>query len=165
MAVDRYYWDTCAFIGLINGEHDKVRELSIIYERARKGQVQICTSALSSVECRRLAREQQASKPLCNENEKIISDLFRQPFVIVMPLSLEVSEKARALWRTTQGLEKWQDAVHLASALRHNVETMHTYDRADLLHLDEQFECRNGNRLRIIFPDETTDGSLFARTK
>ena len=163
--VSRYYWDTCAFIGLINGEGDKIRELSIIYDNARAGRFKIYTSTLSSVECRRLDREKQEPKPLNESNEQIISELFLQPFIFAIPLTLDIAEQARILWRRTQGLGKWQDAVHVASALRHNIETMHTYDRADLIHLSEQFDCQNGNRLRIIFPDETTDGGLFAHAK
>lgn len=78
-------------------------------------------------------------------------------------MALDVSEHARELVRTTSGLTKWQDAVHLASALRWDAEIFHTYDKEDLLHLSERFSCKNGCLLRICYPNETADGPLFAK--
>lgn len=161
----KLYWDSCAWLGLINGEGDKQRELQIVYGHAKKGHYEIWTSTLSYMECRRLKSELQLPKPLDAANEKIISDIFKQPFVKPIPLTLDIVERARTIWRETPGLSKYQDAVHLASALRWSVPVMHTYDGADLIHLSGSFDCWDGTPLTICYPDETTDGPLFAKAK
>lgn len=160
-----YYWDSCAWLGLINGEPGKCRELEIIYNSSKSGNFELWTSALSITEVRRINVEVNAPKPLDQAHLKTINDLFRQPFVKVIPLSQEIAEHARELWRTTDKLGKWQDSIHVASSLRWNIETMHTYDAKDLLHLSNKLKCRNGNLLNICYPKETTDGPLFGQLK
>ncbi len=161
----KIYWDSCAWLGFLNGEGDKKRELEIVYGHARNGRYELWTSTFSMVEVRRLKSEKHAPKPLSDENLRVIRDLFGQPFVMPIPLAQDIAEHARKLVRTTNGLKKYPDAIHLASALRWNVEVMHTYDNQDLLHLNRKFTCRNGRDLIICYPDETTDGPLFAETK
>ena len=161
----KIYWDTCAFIGLLNGEPDKKRELEIVYGMAKSGKVELWTLTLSMIECRRLKSEEHHEKPLNDENDEKISDIFKQPFIKPIPLASDIAENARTLWRRTVGLGKYQDAVHLASAIRWDVELMHTYDRDDLLHLSEKLNCRNGNLLKVTYPDNTTDGALFEHAK
>ncbi len=161
----RLYWDSCAWLGFLNGEADKKRELEIVYAGARAGQYELWTSTLSMVEVRRLRSEKDDAKPLSESNLKKISDLFAQPFVKPIPLAQDIAEHARELVRNTTGLQKFQDAIHLASALRWDSQVMHTYDNNDLLHLSDKFNCRNGKALRICYPDETTDGPLFSKSK
>jgi predicted nucleic acid-binding protein len=161
----KFYWDTCAFIGLLNGEEDKQRELEIVYGWARDGKAEIWTSTLSMIECRRIEGESSSQKPMSEVNGNKISDIFKQQFIKPIPMAVDIAESGRQLWRQTPGLGKYQDAIHLASALRWSVETMHTYDRDDLLHLSDKFDCRNGNRLKICYPDSSTDGELFEHAK
>lgn len=162
---EKFYWDTCAFIGLLNGEPDKKRELEIVYAWAREGKAELWTSTLSMIECRRVGGESSKQKPMSEENGKKISDLFKQQFIKPIPMAVDIAEDARKIWRETTGLSKFQDAVHLASALRWNIETMHTYDRDDLLHLSGKLRCRNENPLKICYTDSTTDGELFGHAK
>jgi hypothetical protein len=147
----------------LNGEADKKRELEIVYGHARNGHYELWTSTLSFMEVRRLDSEKADTKPLSAESAKKIADIFKQPFVKPIPLSVDIAERSREIWRETAGLKKWQDAAHLASALRWNVAVMHTYDSADLLHLTMKFTCKNGAKLPIVYPDETTDGPLFKK--
>lgn len=161
----RLYWDSCAWIGLLNGEPDKKRELEIVYGAARKGRFELWTSTISLVECRRLESERNQPKPLDQENDKRIADLFRQPFVKPIPMAVDIAEQSRELLRGTVGLTKMADGVHLASALRWSVHVMHTYDNDDLLHLSEKFRCKDGTLLVIEYPDTTTDGPLFGNAK
>ena len=98
---------------------------------------------MAIVEVRRLAIELNATKPLSEVHHKTITDMFRQPCVKPATLSLEIAERARALFRHTKGLGKWQDAVHLATALRWDATALHTYDNEDLTHLTGRFNCRN----------------------
>lgn len=159
----RLYWDSCAWLGFLNGEDDKKRELEIIYSAARDGRFEIWTSTLSMVEVRRTAAEKHEPKPLSDENNGKIRQLFEQRFVFSIPLAQDIADNARELFRTTPGLGKFQDAVHLASALRWSVPILHTYDNDDLLHLSGKFKCRNGELITICYPNETTDGPLFKK--
>lgn len=161
----RIYWDSCAWLGLINGEKDKRRELEIVYGHAQQGKCELWTSTLTMVECRRVASEKYDPRPLSEEHEQTIKNLFDQPFVKPIPLAMDIAERARGIWRSTPGIKQFQDAIHVASALRWSVPVLHTYDNDDLLHLDGSFDCNDGTTLKICYPDETTDGPLFAKSK
>ena len=50
MAKSHVYWDSCAWIGLINQEPDKVTACRYIMEEAEKGNIVIWTSALTIAE-------------------------------------------------------------------------------------------------------------------
>ena len=154
------YWDTCAWIGLLNGEPDKNRELEIIYGNAMSGKYELWTSTLSMIECRRVDSEREKPRPLQDDNNKQISRLFRQPCVKLISVTMDIAEEARAIWRTNADIRDYHDCIHIASALRWNLATMHTYDRVDLLDQTEKFSCQNGQLLTICYPDNTTDGSL-----
>lgn len=161
----RIYWDSCAWIGLLNGEPDKKRELEIVYGNARNGKVELWTSTLAMIECRTISVEKGTSRPYSEANETLISDIFKQPFVKAIPITVDIAEEARRLWRITPEIGKYQDAVHVASTLRWSVPLMHTYDRADLLGLSESLNCRDSQPLIICYPDSTTDGPLFGHAK
>ena len=139
----RVYWDTCAWLGLLNGEPDKRRALEIIYGNARNGKYEIWTSTLSMIECRHLKSEKLNPRPYEESNDATIKKMFRQPFVKLISMSGDIAENARHIWRTTKEMEKYPDAVHIASALWWNIDVMHTYDKNDLLDLTEKFNCRN----------------------
>lgn len=159
----KLYWDSCAWLGLLNGEQDKKRELEIVYGHAKKGHYELWTSTIAITEVRRLKSEEFDTKPLTSENLKIISNIFKQLFVKPIPMTVDIAEAARELWRTVPGLGKWQDAVHLASAMRWDIPTFHTYDADHLIHLSAKHRCRNGTPILITYPDETTEGPLFAK--
>jgi predicted nucleic acid-binding protein len=157
----KLYWDSCAWLGLVNGEPLKKRELEIVYGNGGQGQCELWTSALALVEVNRLGDEKGKPKPLADHNRVTIENLFRQQFVKVVPLDVEVADLARRLVRENPKLSKFKDAVHLASAIRWNIPILHTYDRDDLLHLSGQLSCKDGTNLMICYPGQTTDGPLF----
>ena len=157
----RVYWDSCAWLGLINGEADKRRELQIIYESAKNGNYELWTSTWTLVECHREASEKQNAKPLATEGLKRIREFFQQPFIKQTPVDAPIANRAAELLRTTPGLKKKGDAVHLASALWWSVDELHTYDGNDLLHLSYKFVDRRGRSLLICKPKCATDGPLF----
>jgi predicted nucleic acid-binding protein len=161
----KYYWDSCAWLGFLNGEANRKRELEIIYGLAKQGKCEIWTSTLSFVEVRRLENEKDLPRPLSDKNLQTIQNLFRQPFVKPIPLAVDIADRSRQIFRETSGINKWQDAIHLASALRWSVDVLHTYDHDDLLAFSLKFECKNGEKLPICYPDETTDGPLFGHAK
>ena len=152
-----------AWLGLLNGELEKKGELKTVYSDARNGRFEIWTSTLSMIECRYIKGEEEQAKPYDESNDNIISELFRQQFIKPVPITVDIAEYARRIWRKTIGLGKFQDALHVASALKWNVETMHTYDKDDLLRFSDKFNCRNGNPLTICYPNDNSKGSLFDR--
>ena len=157
----KVYWDSCAWIGLLNGEPDKRWQLETIYSSARNEVCEVWTSTFALVEVHKISDERNQPKPLDFANLKKIEEMFNQSFVKLIQLDREVGELARLLVRTTRGLKKHQDAIHLASAITWNIPMMHTYDRDDLLHLSDLLECKNGKKLHICYPDEFIEGPLF----
>lgn len=158
-----YYWDACAWLGLINQESAKHRELEIIWKAAEDGRCRILTSTLSQVEVFKKRCEDADPKPLSEGSDKEISELFQQPHVTRANLDPVVAEDARRI-RRLHGL-KAPDAIHLATALFWNCDAMHTYDSEDLIRLSGAMKRRDGEPLHICIPDETTDGPLFASLK
>lgn len=152
-------------MGLLNGEANKRRELEILYNAAKRSEIEIWTSTVSLVEVSRLASESGTHKPYPAENEDTIANLLEQPFVKLVPVDLETGRRARNIIRSTPGMRNIGDAIHLASALRWPVEAMHTYDRADLLRLSGVLRRKDGEPLKICYPDDATDGPLFAETR
>lgn len=164
-SIRRYYWDACAWLGLINRESKKHRELQIIWNKAKRGDCEIVTSALSQVEVFKKKCEKGDPKPLSEENDKEISDLFRQPYVLRVQLDPIIAEHARSLLRGHPELRKAPDAIHLATALHMNCDSLHTYDDANLVPLTQRIARRDGKLLEICLPDRDADGPLFAAKK
>ena len=163
--LQRVYWDSNVGLGLINGEAKKLRAIEDVYNAARSGSYEIWTSTLSFVEVFRIKGEEQNPKPYPSEPLDKIEEVFEQEFVKLVPVDVEVAKLARRLLRENRALPSRPDAIHLASALIWSVETLHTYDGNDLLHLDKKLKTKIGTVLRITPPDDPTDGPLFDRQK
>jgi predicted nucleic acid-binding protein len=164
----RFYWDSCAWLGLLNGEPDKKRELEIVYGNAKNGKCEIWTSTIAFIEVNRLAPEKSSPRPLEDGVSKTIDAIFQQPFVKPIPLDVEIGHRARKLYRETPTLE-FRDAGHVASAVRWSIPVFHTYDGGKgngLIDLSGKFQLKDGSAALIIcYPDSTTDGPLFANSK
>ena len=158
----RAYWDSCAWLGLLNSEPAKVKPLRHLYESARRNQFEIWTSAIAYVEVFRLVSETNDSKPLGDENLDLIRDVIEQPFVKLIPVDMEIGREARRLRRQLPNFKGAGDAVHLASAIKWNVNPLHTWDGAHLLHLDKKLKCKDGTTLEICRPSNPESGPLFA---
>jgi hypothetical protein len=66
--------------------------------------------------------------------------------------------------RETVGLKKKPDAIHLASAMRWDLHTLHTYNGSDLKHLSGSIFCGDGTPMTISDPlDPFAEGGLFAQ--
>lgn len=161
----KVYWDSCAWLGLANGEEDRKFQLQVVYGQARKGILEIWSSTLSIVEANRLSDEMGLSKPIPPESLVVLDALLFQPFVKLAAVDVEIARRARVLVRETPKLSKKADAVHLATALRWNVPIMHTYDGSDLLHLDGKMTCADGTRLTICEPSDPNEGDLFVESQ
>lgn len=78
----KFYWDSCAWLGLLNGEADKKRELEIIYDNARNGSYELWTSTFSQIEVHRYDTEENTPRPWSEANTRKIEAFFRQPFAL-----------------------------------------------------------------------------------
>lgn len=160
----KVYWDACAWLGLVNGESKKLRELEIVWKMAERGEVQIWTSTLSLAEVYKTKCERE-SRSLFAEHDARIDNMFDQSFVEKVQVDTEIARSAKNLARAHQLLKKPTDAIHLASAIAWNVDELHTYDGSDLLGLNGVIHREDGEMLTICMPDHLTDGALFAGTK
>jgi predicted nucleic acid-binding protein len=156
---DKVYWDACAWLGLVNSEPKKVPPLEYFFDLAKRGHLEIWTSAISYVEVYHLASE---TKPFEKDGLDIIKEAIEAPFVKIIPLDMEVGRKARGLRRNHT--LRAPDAVHLASALVRSISPMHTWDRDDLVKLDDTLSCKDAERLRIRIPEipPPPPGTLFS---
>lgn len=157
----KIYWDSCAWIGLINGEPDKLPALHAVYGHARRGLIEIWSSTMAVVEANRLASEMQMQKPIPPASLDKLDGLLFQPFVKLINLDQIVAKRARKVIRETPKLGKKADAVHLASAIIWNVPIFHTYDRDDLTHLNGSVCCIDGTNIEITEARDPFGGGLF----
>lgn len=157
----KVYWDSCAWLNLANGEQDRKFQLQKVYGSARQGRIEIWSSTISIVEANRLSREVGMVKPIPPDSLRALDDLLFQTFVKLAAVDVPIAREARRLIRTTTGLSKKPDAIHLATAMRWNIPMMHTYDGSDLLHLDGKLTCADGTILTICEPVDPNEGGLF----
>ncbi len=151
MAKRRVYWDSCAFLGLINGEAAKQAACRSVWNDAEKGYTEIYTSFFTFAEVYKAKCEGKA-KPLVAAEEAKVVQFLQQEFIIGILVDEAIGIAARTLMRQYTECKKPSDAIHLASALRLNVDEMHTYDGSDLLKLSRKVHCQNGDPLMICPP-------------
>lgn len=147
----RVYWDACTFLGLINKEADKHADCLAVWTEAEAGDATILTSFFTWAEVFKAKCEGKA-KPLAEEDDKAIEDVLGQEFIEPVLVDEVIGVAARRLMRAHEECKKPSDAIHLATALRLNVDEMHTYDGSDLLNLSGKVNCANGFPLLICKP-------------
>ena len=156
----RVYWDACAWLGLLNGEGDKLIALQHVWAKAKGGELQIWTSAFCLAEVYKLKCEGEwtALEP---ENDAKIDNLFDQDFVKIVQVDSEIARLAKRLLRTYDKLRKPSDAIHLATAVQWDIEQFHTYDHSDLIGL--VVKTSNGSAMDICKPSMIDGETLFNR--
>lgn len=161
---EKVYWDSCAWLGLINSEAGKIPPLEYYFGLAKRGQVEIFTSAIAYVEVYHINTE---AKPYADNKDAldVIKDIMQAPFVSTIAMDREVGTKARGLRRSHPEL-RLADAIHIASALVKNIPLLHTWDHDDIIPFDNQDSCKDATKLRIVVPDipPAPPGTLFAAT-
>lgn len=159
----KYYWDACAWIGLINREPDKVDSLDYVIERAKSKEIEIWTSTFTLAEV--FKRKCGPSMVGIDQNkDEAFEDYIEQDFVVRVQVDVDVGIAARRLLRKYPSLRKPQDAIHAATAALNNIDELHTFDGCDLLALDGQIPKLNGIPLKITKPPKRPDpdeGTLF----
>ena len=160
------YWDSCAFLGLINQEPGKANNCSAVWKEAEQGDVLIYTSYFTFAEVFKAKCEGQA-KPLAEADDKRIEQLLGQKWIKPILLDERIGVASRRLMRYHAECKKPSDGVHLATALALSVDEMNTYDGSDLLKLDGKINCANGKPLKICppiprpTPAQAAEPSLF----
>jgi len=157
----RYYWDTCAWLGMINEEPGKLSVLKHLWGQAQKGQCEIWTSTYTYLEL--IYGKPSHGQPYNPAaDDPLIFAFLEQPFVKRVQLDVDVAKLARRLRRDHKDvLKKRPDAIHLASALHHNSHQLHTWDDSHLLPLHNKLACRNGVLLPIRKPGIGDDTPLL----
>jgi predicted nucleic acid-binding protein len=116
------YWDSDAFLGLINGEDDKIAECDEVWREAQEGRFQIVTSTLTIAEVifmKGVPKLDPAKRP-------IVTAFFRSPWIVMRPVTKSIAELARdVVW---DNAIKPKDAVHVASAAVDKIAEMHSFD-------------------------------------
>lgn len=117
-------WDSNAFLGWLAGEPDKVDRCRRVIESAETGNVRILTSALTIAEVLWVRGQERIPA----DSAARVEAFFRHEWIVVRELDRFIAEAARALvWNHNV---KPKDAVHLATALRRDVqiEQLDTFD-------------------------------------
>jgi len=146
------YWDSCAFIGLLNREPDKINACSDVWVEAQNGYTTIYTSYLAFTEVYKV----KCSVPgtaLTIEEDKRIEQVLQQRWIRPVIVDERIAIGARRLLRRfSPEFKKPVDGIHLATAAILNVDEMHTFDGSDLLKLDGKVQKEDGTMLKICLP-------------
>jgi len=128
----RIYWDASVFLSYINGYADRAPTIETLLDEAQRGDFELLTSALSTVEVSFAAAEQQRQR-LSPDVEAKIDQLWLPPSPVkLVEFYALIGEGAKALMRAaiTRGWSlKPMDAIHLSTARRLGVSEFHTYDQ------------------------------------
>ena len=147
MAKPRRLWDSDVIIAFLNGE-PRAKACEEIIEHAEKGEVEIIVSMLTHVEVARLDGSVQ--------DEDVIQEFFRRPYVISVNIDRRVAVEARRLLRTRL-MKKPLDAVQAASAVVQKIPLLETYNVDDFKNVAGQ-----GNPpLEVREPGWMGQSSLF----
>ncbi|MGJ5088987.1 type II toxin-antitoxin system VapC family toxin [Bradyrhizobium sp. SZCCHNS3051] len=147
----RYYWDACAWIALIKQEAGRFDDLNFLVDQARAKTVEIWTSAFTLAEVFKRQCDSE-KKGLTIVDDTSFEDLILQDWVMTVQVDYHVGQLARRLLRAYPGIAKPQDAIHLATALLHNLDEVHTFDRKNLTDLNGKIQRKDGKSLRICAP-------------
>lgn len=150
----KVYWDACIWFALIKQEPGRFAKCQHIIDQARKGEVEIWTSALTLAEVFRKQCGGTEASGLPADKDREFEDFLSQDFVYEVQLDRPIGVAARRLLRAHAQLKKPQDAVHLASAVMNNLSEFHTFDAVNLLCLNGFVTTRGGHPLLICEPPD-----------
>ena len=125
------YWDSGCFMAIFNKEVERVDKCESVLLAAERGELRIITSALTLTEVIKIK-----GKPIKADAEDRIRAFFEHRWIIVRDVDRFIAEQARDfIWE--HNLQPY-DAIHLATAYKHKLRHLDTYDRADLGKLDQK---------------------------
>lgn len=122
MARQIVYWDSVAFLGLLNGEPDKAASCEDVWKAGERGLLVIVTSTLTVAEviyAKGVPKLDPAKRPLVN-------NFFRAGHIVQKPLTRTIAELARdVVWDSNV---RPKDAVHVATSAYYKIKEFHTFD-------------------------------------
>ena len=150
----RIYWDACAWIAYIaretsvrlsgGGTENRFLMCEGVLKAARAGKFEIVTSCFTLAEvCK---NPDVKSSPVDN-----LPAFFERSYILTVPVDMAIGRRAQAMQASGIVSLKPPDTVHLASALRAEVEQFNTFDSA-ILKLDGHIAGRDGKPMKICKP-------------
>ena len=122
MKPELIYWDSCAFLGWLQEEADKVALCQGTIDRAEAGEVGIITSALTLTE----VLWTKGGPKLPAEKADTLRKFFRRSYIRVHNVTRAIAEGAQdVVWNHNI---KPKDAIHVATAVSLSVPTLETFD-------------------------------------
>jgi predicted nucleic acid-binding protein len=153
-------WDSCVIIDCLQQDEARYPDIFPMVQQAQTGALTIVVSEISIAEVARLDKLAERGASL-SEQKSVIEDWFDLPYVVAQVVDRSVSMIASRLKRNHAKL-KTCDAVVLATALRHGVPIVYTYDgltKPDgLLQLNGAVANPDGEFLQIMAPAGRPDG-------
>jgi len=134
----RRVWCSCTIIYYLAGYPAAKPECDLIIKAAERGETEIVVPALSEAEVVKLDNE------VDDDAELMIEEFLSRSYIIRAALDPPTAKLARTLVRRYSGV-KPLDAVHIATALQHNIPILETYDEG-MIRLDQ----KEGNPPLII---------------
>ena len=122
------YWDACVFHALFSEEKGRIDACRKVIDAARRGELEIYTSAITAVEVVWIKNLDRMS----HEHEEKIQKFFEHKFIRIIACDRAMAAEARRLLWTHKSLRP-KDAIHVASALSQGIDVMHSYDDDDLV--------------------------------
>lgn len=123
MARKNVYWDSDAFLGLLNGEPDKIPACEDVWKAAERGLIAIVTSTLTVAE---VIYAKGVHNKLDPAKRPLVNSFFRSGHIILKPLTRKIAELARdVVWDSKV---RPKDAVHIATSAYFNISEFHTFD-------------------------------------
>ena len=143
----RRVWDACTIIYHLAGYEDGKPDIPRIIQDAIRRDTEIVVSVLAECEVVKLGGDDDTTA------ERRITDFFSRPYVIRAAVDPFVAEVTRRLVRSHS--LKPPDAIYLATAIRHQVPLLETYD-TKLLALDVV------DTVAIRRPERAVEPDLFS---
>lgn len=119
------YWDADAFLALINEDKSsfEMTGCNNVWIASNKGDLFIVTSTLTTAE----VIHKKGTPKLDPAKRSIVSNFFKQDFLIQKPLTREIAELARdVVWDSNIAPK---DAVHVATCAYFKIPYLHSFDK------------------------------------
>lgn len=148
-------WDSCVLIDAIQGTLGRWGAIAPMINLAANGELKIIISTLSVAES--YFMRGLASRGATNSDQAAaIESWLENSFLVKRAADFGTCKIAAELCRKTRGSLKPPDAVIIATALRHNADSLLTYDTG-VLAFNNMFPTSSlKNNLRICRPEEWT---------
>ena len=123
MKPNKLYWDSDCFLAWLQAESGKIESCKQVLHLAEAGKVTIVTSTLTLAEVLHL----RGSQPIARKDRERVEAFFKRAYIATSPVTRAIAELSRELvW--DHGIRP-KDAIHVATALDTQVESLHTFDK------------------------------------